>query len=58
MLPPRTPKRKARSWPLRMALRIVLSLIRSWAAASRIVKKAAVTTELELLTDPPSAREP
>jgi hypothetical protein len=37
--PPRLPKRKARSRPEPIALRIVLSLTRNTCAASRMVKK-------------------
>ena len=40
MLPPRTPKRKARNRPEPIALRIVLSLTRSTPAASRMVEQA------------------
>jgi len=39
MLPPRVPKRNALSWPLRMALRIVLSLTRKREAVSRMVSR-------------------
>ena len=45
MPPPRIPKRKARSWPARMALRTVLWLTRKRAAASRIVRRERSWTE-------------